>query len=280
MAARCASKSIEVDQYVAIGERLGTFLALRTAEVVAMVEMRKVPTLFPGGIKDLGSLDLTRTDLSKLLSQRIRIPVKVSWGLGDRRPVWWGRVARIGSSLDPGTRTVPVIIEVPDPYSNVQPGVRPPLVPDAFCEVTAYGATVDDVVVIPRDALRDDRVYLLRDGKLHIQPVTVLAREDELAVISEGIESGDRVVLTDLFPAIEGMRLEGKLVDNPVSPRTEIDVPANLFEDHADVQGAGAQDERPAAPPTDTGSPPAETARPSEERVPGPTDGTAAEAAP
>jgi multidrug efflux system membrane fusion protein len=229
MAARCVSKSIELDQYVAAGQQLGAFLSLQTAEVVAMVETRKMPLLFPREMKDMGTIDLTQMNLDKSLWERFRVPVKVSWGLGDLRPEWWGRLARIDSALDPGTRTVPVIIAVEGPYAEIQPGVRPPLLPGAFCDVTIYGMTVDNVVVVPQDALRDQRVYLLRDGKLHIQPVTVLAREEDLAVVSEGIEAGDLVVLTDLFPASEGMPLRGKLVDNPAKLRSHIEIPPGLF---------------------------------------------------
>ncbi len=230
-AARCSEKSVEVDQYVAAGERLGTFLALEMAEVVAMVETRKMPELFPGGIKELGTLDLTKMSHDESLFKRVQVPAEVRWGLGDLPSVWYGRVARITGSLDPGTRTVPVIIEVPDPYENVRPGIRPPLVPGVFCEVTIYGATLEDIVVIPRDALRDGRVYLLRGGKLHIQPVTVLVLEENLAVISKGINPGDVVILTDLFPASEGMPLRGQVVENPVKPRTRIDFPEGIFEE-------------------------------------------------
>lgn len=225
-AARCADKSVEVNQYVAVGGPLGTFLALEKAEVVAMVETRKMPMLFPEGIQSMQKLDLTQVDPGESLWKRIRIPVEVTWGLGELRPVWHGRVARIASSLDSGTQTVPVIVEVPDPYKDVRPGIRPPLIPDAFCKVTAYGATLRDVLVIPRDALRDDRVYVLREarresgsagvahperrdrgtenrgsqvreGTLHIAPVDVLALEETLAVVKEGgvlVEEGKALI--------------------------------------------------------------------------------------
>ncbi|HYW79776.1 MAG TPA: hypothetical protein VE890_09380, partial [Thermoguttaceae bacterium] len=206
-AARCAEKSVEENQYVTMGERLGTFLALDTTEVVAMVEARQMSALFPGGAQAMGPLDFTQFDRIESFWKQLKIPVEVSWGTEDRRWTWPGRVARIASSLDPGTRTIPVIVEVPDPYKGVQPGIRPPLIPDVFCKVTAYGATVDDVVVIPREALHNDRVYLLRDNQLDIARVKVLALEEDLAVIQEGIEASDMVVLTDLAPASQGMPL-------------------------------------------------------------------------
>ncbi len=248
-AARCAAKSVEENQYVSVGERLGTFLSLDTAEVVAMVEARQMSALFPEGVQAMEPLDFTQFDRIESFWKQLRIPVEVSWGTKDRRWTWWGRVVRIASSLDPGTRTIPVIVEVPNPYKGVQPGVRPPLIPDVFCKVTAYGATVDDVVVIPREALHNDRVYLLRGatidtsqkdksdsapllvgGELEIARVKVFALEEDLAVIQEGIEASDMVVLTDLAPASQGMPLRGEVVENPVAPRLQIDFPEEIFQ--------------------------------------------------
>lgn len=248
-AARCIAKSVEVDQFVGAGERLGNFLALEEAEVVAMVETRKMRVLFPRGIPELGTLDLARMELDESIFNRVEVPAEVRWGPWGEPQVWRGRVARLASGLDEGTRTLPVVIEVPDPYKDIKPGVRPPLLPDVFCHVTLFGATVDDVVVIPRDALhrlgRDvlgdgdaqedgaeeyvDVVYVLRGGKLrtvagdgkqrqevvggklHRAEVTVMAEEEDHAVIEEGIDQGDMVILTDLFPASEGMPLDGLL---------------------------------------------------------------------
>jgi len=261
--ARCVSKSVEPNQVVSPGERLGTFLPLDKAEVVAMVEMRQMHNLFPNGIKQLGVLDLGRMEHQEPLLKLVEIPVKVTWALGQPQPVWWGRVTRIASSLDPGTRSVPVIVEVPKPYENVQPGIRPPLVPNVFCKVTVYGATLDDVVVIPRDALREvprevvdgdaddpprvDCVYLVRNGELHIARVQIKAREKELVVVAEGIEQGDLVILSDLplvdadLPLVsQGMPLRYTPVENPIRPRSDADVgyPADLFAEDADLPAA------------------------------------------
>lgn len=284
--ARCASKTVEDDQFVAAGQSLGTFLALRTAEVVAMLETGKVASLLGAGREDSQKLDLTEIIGRRgLLWREFPIPAHVSWTLGERRVVWPGRLARIGSSLDPGTRTVPLIIEVPNPYEDVRLGVRPPLLPEVFCEVTVYGATVDDVAVIPRDALHDGRVYLLRrdsrpggpsegrvdggakgqpgepprrapagarlepgdrvQGKLHIQPVDVLVLEDDLAVIRDGLDWGELVILSDVPRAevlrevpvsSEAMPLRGRVIENPAKPRRKVAFPEGLFDEAEKLQ--------------------------------------------
>lgn len=244
--ARCTSKSIEQDQYVNTGQKLGTFLDMNKAEFVAMVESRKGASLFPRGIPGLGSVDMRLAPQHEELYRSAMglLDAEIHWGTPPRR----GKVTRIGSSLDPATRSFPVIIEVADPYADVSPGVRPPLVPDVFCEVTLYGATVNNVIVVPRDCLHevprtslsDDVVpvvYLLRNGKrqeregatyfeggqLKIQEVEILVMEEDLAVIETGLEEGDLVVLGDLYvprehwgarefgPASEAMPLRGLL---------------------------------------------------------------------
>ena len=171
--ARCATKSIEQDQYINVGDTLGTFLDMNTAEVVAMVEARKGLSLFPRGIPESDPAGMKLAHQTKDLYQGALdlLDAEIHWGTPPRR----GKVTRIGSSLDPTTRTFPVIIEVADPYADVSPGVRPPLVPDVFCEVTLYGATVENVIVVPRDSLHEvprtslsdelvPVVYLLSNG--------------------------------------------------------------------------------------------------------------------
>lgn len=272
-AARCMSKQIEPDQFAAVGKPLGTFLALDMAEVVAMVEARKMRALFPKGVEGFEQpVDLAEASRQGSIFKRVRIPAEIRWGSSEQGWVWQGRFARLTGSLDPATRTVAAVFEVQKPYGAIQPGARPPLLPGAFCEVTAYGATLDDVAVVPRDCVHDGRVYLLRggkldaatgmivDGALEIVPVDVLVLEEDRAVVDSGIESGDRVILGDPMadrmtlgaPAVPGMALRGLLVTNPVSPRTKVEVPAGLFEDRPrdakSPNGAKTQAPRGAAP--------------------------------
>jgi len=104
-----------------------------------------------------------------------------------------------------------VIVEVDAPYANVRPGVRPPLVKGLFVEVDLRGAPRQQRLVIPRHALHRDRVYLIdEDRRLEIRQVALEALQPEYAAISEGLSAGERVVVSDLAPAIAGMRLDGR----------------------------------------------------------------------
>jgi multidrug efflux pump subunit AcrA (membrane-fusion protein) len=112
-------------------------------------------------------------------------------------------------TIDPQTRTVGAIVEVDEPYRQAQPGIRPPLVKELFVEVEFMGKQRPDRLVIPRTAVHDERVYLVDDdNRLKIQPVKVGLIQPEFVEIQQGVAAGNRVVISDLLPAIDGMLLD------------------------------------------------------------------------
>jgi hypothetical protein len=46
------------------------------------------------------------------------------------------------------------------------------------------------------------------DNRLQRRPVEVLFSQGSVSVIAEGLEAGERVVVSDLLPAVEGMLLQ------------------------------------------------------------------------
>jgi multidrug efflux pump subunit AcrA (membrane-fusion protein) len=115
-------------------------------------------------------------------------------------------VARFSDTIDPETRTVGVIVEVDRPYEDIQPGVRPPLVKGMFVYVELRGRARPQQLVVPRSALHGDELYVV-DGedRLHKRKVEVGSKNPEYMTIKKGIDSGERIVVSDLVPAIEGM---------------------------------------------------------------------------
>jgi multidrug efflux pump subunit AcrA (membrane-fusion protein) len=127
---------------------------------------------------------------------------------------WPARVARISDIIDPATRSLGVIVEVDKPYAGVQPGVRPPLAKGLFVNVELSGRPRPDSLVIPRNALHKDRVYVVtKDSRLAWRQVVSGLTGADYVVISEGLEAGERLVISDLQPAIDGMLLQ--VVDDP-----------------------------------------------------------------
>ena len=121
---------------------------------------------------------------------------------------WPGRLARISDTLDPETRTMGVIVEVEKPYENVIPGVRPPLVKGMYCEVEMRSPRLEGQMVVPRSALRNHHVFVVgKESRLERRDVSIAFEQSNFAVIKEGLSTGDRVVVSDLIPAMDGMLL-------------------------------------------------------------------------
>jgi hypothetical protein len=69
------------------------------------------------------------------------------------------------------------------------------------------GRTVDNLVSVPRTALRPDNSVMVIDDndKLHFRDVSVFKLSDDDVLISEGLTSGERISISPLQFVVEGM---------------------------------------------------------------------------
>ena len=202
---RIADVEVEVEQYVREGEVLTSSDDLQTAEIEIQIPINQMSALFSAS----GSIDLLNAppapnSFARRLSAEVRLRES---GLAAR---WQGRIARLSDTLDPKTRTVGVIVEVDEPYGDVRPGTRPPLVKGLFVEVTLSGEPREESLVIPRTALHEGgRVYIVnKEQRLEVRRTEVGLTQPEFVVVARGLAGGEPVVLSDLVPAIEGMLLK------------------------------------------------------------------------
>ena len=225
--ALCISRDVTLHEQATTGQVLGEFLGLERAEIIAMIEPRKALPLFRKFGKAIGPIDFRSPQLSLLneLRRQIRefaIPVDVTWRAGEGIAQWRGRLVRASATVDESTRSIPFIVEVDDAFSAVEIGIKPALVPGMFVETVIYGDRYENVFVIPRDVVRGGTVHVVRDDRLAIVDVELLAIEEDAAIVESGLNEGDQVILADLFPVAEGMSLRAEDVPNPVKPRLEI----------------------------------------------------------
>ncbi|GAA5190205.1 efflux RND transporter periplasmic adaptor subunit [Ferrimonas gelatinilytica] len=138
---------------------------------------------------------------------------------------WRATPTRIRASADPSRATVGVVLEVHQPDAYLDGATQPPLIDGLFVEARLQGRE-RWVWSVPQRALRGEQLYLM-DGedRLEILPVQVLFRQgDRVAIVArsgEPLESGLRVVLNDLIPAVAGMELrveEGTTTPDASSP--------------------------------------------------------------
>jgi multidrug efflux pump subunit AcrA (membrane-fusion protein) len=81
-----------------------------------------------------------------------------------------------------------------------------------FVQANIFAATPEPVIVIPASALHQNEVYLADDNnRLQRRSVSVAWQQGDLAVIAEGLDAGERLILDDLVPAVEGALLAPQL---------------------------------------------------------------------
>ena len=122
---------------------------------------------------------------------------------------WPGRIVRTEGELDPKSRMVTVVARVKDPYARKQASSRPPLSVGLFVDAEISGLRLAEALVIPRSALRDgDQVLVLdEEDRVHYRPIKVLRTEREIVVVEDGLEAGERIAVSPMPDAVEGMRV-------------------------------------------------------------------------
>ena len=70
-----------------------------------------------------------------------------------------------------------------------------------------HGRLARDVAILPRAAVRQNNQVLLvdKEGRLRFRTITVLRMVGEQAYISAGLAAGERVCISPLENALEGM---------------------------------------------------------------------------
>jgi multidrug efflux pump subunit AcrA (membrane-fusion protein) len=64
-------------------------------------------------------------------------------------------------------------------------------------------------MVIPLSAVHNRQVYVITDqNRLKRHAVTLGFRGSDYVIVEAGLDPGDRIVISDLVPAIDGMLLE------------------------------------------------------------------------
>ncbi len=202
---RIAEVAVEKTQFAAQGKVLVVADSLDVAEVTAQLPIGKLINLMPQG----AAIPAHARGLMESLPDLLRLSAVVRLRGGDLNARWDARFTRISDMVDPQTRTVGIIVAVDDPYRKAILGVRPPLAKNMFVEVELRGPVKPDQVVVPRSALHDGQVYIVNgDSRLERRKVGVAFLQTNFAVIGGGLAAGERIVVSDPVPAIEGMLLK------------------------------------------------------------------------
>ena len=204
---RVASLKVEADQYVPIGQSLFEGDAVDRVEIKAQVAMSSLRRLFIGRQMQI---DIER--VSEEFAELIALDPVVKLDMGNHVAEWQAEFVRFSDTVDPETRTMGVVVAVDNPFEKVIPGYKPPLSKGMFVNVVMRGKKSMQRVLVPRSAVRANTVYVAdEDNRLRRRSVKILFSQGDISVVEQGLEPGERVVVTDLVPAVDGMLLQVQL---------------------------------------------------------------------
>jgi RND family efflux transporter MFP subunit len=191
------NEQVDLGQFVTRGQSIGTIYATDYVEVRLPISADQRAYL--------GLPISTRGQIA----QGDRPPVTVASDFGATRLLWAGELVRLEAVIDERSRMIYGVARL-----HIEENEETPLLPvGMFVQAEIRGRKVDNVIRLPRSAMRDNNQVLVVDAenRLHFRQVKVLRLEHDDMLISEGLVDGERVCISAMQTVVEGMLV------NPVS---------------------------------------------------------------
>lgn len=206
---RIAGLAVEQHQFVSSGQTLFSGDSIDRVEITAQIAAGSLKKLFIGRPEFSTDINTINSNIATITG--FKPTVKLDIG-GEQLAEWDAEFVRIADSVDAQTQTIGIIVAVDKPMEKIIPGVRPPLSKDMFVQVSIAGHEQANRIVIPRSLIRNNQVYLVnQDSRLMTRNISRLFDQQQFTVIDQGLSSGDRIVASDLVPAVDGMLLKTEL---------------------------------------------------------------------
>ncbi|MBT3811534.1 MAG: hypothetical protein HON51_10950 [Gammaproteobacteria bacterium] len=211
--ARISQRAIDENQYISQGALLYSAQTINKILINGQFSLQHFRSL----AKDfIGSEALLKkaflSGFSSELFKQLGLSAKVR--LADNvSPFWQANVERIASQLDPDTRTLGVIVSVDNPYAQIIPGTKPPLIQGMYTEIVLQGRA-KTFYVVPRDALHENEIFVVnKQNQLERRSVENTQVQGKMVLLSTGLQEGEKLIVSDVFPAIPGMQV--KMFEEP-----------------------------------------------------------------
>tara|TARA_Y100001970_G_scaffold274776_1_gene375073 strand:- start:376 stop:1518 length:1143 start_codon:yes stop_codon:yes gene_type:complete len=188
------SENVDIGQFVSRGSPIATIYAGNQAEVRLPIADRQLAFLnIPVNIRGE-------------IPQEFQPEVTLTAQYAGQTLEWKGNIVRSEAEIDISSRMVQLVARVESKSNPV------PLSIGLFVSAEIQGLAAKNVVVLPREALRNDNQVLVVDdeNRLRFRKIETLRLYQDDLLVQAGLEAGERVCISPLQTAIEGM------VVNPV----------------------------------------------------------------
>ncbi len=192
---RVRTKNADIGQYVNPGSPLGQIYAIDYAEV-----------RLPVPDDQLAYIDLPLSFRNNP-HHNSGPDVRFHATFAGREHTYMGRIVRVEGEIDARSGMIALVGRVDNPYRQ-RANNTPPLAVGMFVTAEILGHHAENVVVIPRSALRGkNRVLVVMDNRLYYRTIDILRADAEKVIVRSGLKSGDQLCLSPLDTVVDGMRV-------------------------------------------------------------------------
>jgi len=190
-------KKVDLGQFAAVGQSIGTAYGIERVEIEVPLEDRELAWFDVPASPGMAN----RTAAS---AKKTTALVKADFAGAEH--TWTGYVTRTAGMVDKTSRMVSVVVEVSKPFENS--GSRPPLMPGMFVEVLINGRVLKNAVAVPRDAVRNgNEVWVVEDGRLYLRSLRIARTDRNFAYAVSGLDDGANIVISSLETVTDGMKV-------------------------------------------------------------------------
>ena len=185
------NERVNVGQFITRGESIGTIYATDYVEV-----------RLPISVDQLGFLGLPVSTRGQITPNQ-RPSVTLIADFGDTRTLWEGHLVRLEAEFDESSRMVYGVVRL-----QLDDDGESPLLPvGLFVQAEIRGRRVDQVIRLPRSAMRDNNQVLVvdSDDRIHFRQVSLVRQEHDDVLISDGLKDGELVSISAMQTAVDGM---------------------------------------------------------------------------
>ena len=189
-----ASRDVELGQFVN-----------RAQSVAVLFDADSVDVRVPLAIRQLGYLDVPmgfRGEFESVQAPR----VELVGSYGGKQYIWEGKLLRTEATIDPNSNTVQSIIRIEQPTADLG-GETIPLPIGLFVEARIAGKLVEDIISLPRSAIRNNSQVLVVDAenKMYYRDVDIFRLEQDRVLISGGLVPGEKICTSPIQAVVDGM---------------------------------------------------------------------------
>ena len=192
------AKSVDIGQFVARGQSIATVYANSSVEV-----------RLPVADRQLAFLNIPPTQRGELPVQS-QPSVKLTANYAGQQLQWTGTIVRTEAEIDRSSRMVQLVARVDNTSTDVAISVG------QFVNAEISGRSAENIFVLPRSALRNDNSILVVDNqnKLRFRDIETLRLYEDTVLISGGLVPGERICISSVQTAIDGMVVDPSMVRN------------------------------------------------------------------